>query len=129
MSISFHKGLTDKLKMTLQMTGLRIEEIDAQRALAGHLVVDAKTGKPSTGNEGKVIYSEAAKWVREAVTEVLENNLALTREWENNNPESKPFKPMFAEEVLRVLQEIDSENFMETVNQLREMAEEELWYG
>ena len=127
MSASFHRGLTDALKMRLQLTGLRLEEEDAQHALAGWLVVDAKTGKPI--GDSKAIMSDAALWVREAVSQVLADNLRLTREWEERNPGIKPFADMLVEKILRVIAEMDPDNPMETINKIKDMAETELMFG
>ena len=131
MSIAFHKGLTSELMMRLQLAGLRIEEIDAQRALAGMLTreVDAR-GKPLASNENKkAIRSGAARWVESQVEDVIKHHIVLTKDWEERNPDKDPFPPVFAEAVLELARNIDPENPMETVGQIVQLAEDEMYFG
>jgi hypothetical protein len=130
-SVAFHRGLTTELRVKLQMAGLRIEEIDAQRALAGLLTreVDAR-GNPINSNDNKrAIRSGAGAWIEKLVEEVLADRFKLCREWEERNPGQKPFPPMFAEVVLAEARDFDIEDPMATINKIIELAEGELFFG
>jgi hypothetical protein len=131
MTVAFHKGLTSELRMRLQLAGLRIEEIDAQRALAGMLTREVDNrGKPVSSNDNKkAIRSSAARWVEDQVEDVLKHHIQLTREWEERNPGGKPFPPMFPEVVLEKCRTVDAENIMETIEELITLAEDELFFG
>jgi hypothetical protein len=113
------------------MAGLRIEEIDAQRALAGLLTreLDAR-GNPVQSNDNKrAIRSGASQWIEVIVEEVLANRFDICREWEQRNPGEKPYPPMFAETVLEMLRKIDPDNPMATIAQVIELAEGEMFFG
>jgi hypothetical protein len=117
--------------MRLQLAGMRISELDAQRALAGLLTreVDAR-GNPVTSNDNKrAIRSDAARWVEDQVADILKHHISLQREWEERNPDKDPFPPLFAETVLELSRNINADNPMETIAKLIELAEEELFFG
>lgn len=115
MGLGFHKGLTAELRLKLQPAGLRIEEVDAQRALAGY----------------PLVRSNAQVWVSQFSEEILvpPTNTDLMLSWENDHPGEKPFPPNFAEVVLRELMGIDPENPGPTINKLMELAQKEIAFG
>lgn len=115
MSVSFHRGLTHALKLRTQMAGVRIDEADAQRALAGKAIV--------TGEFWHKILA--------MVTYILDNETRqqLMKEWESENPNKKPFPPLFAEKVLEKLRNINQDDPGETIAELIALAEGELLFG
>jgi hypothetical protein len=115
MAVAFHRGLSHELKYRLQLAGVRIEEIDAQRALAGKPIV---TGAPWT-------------WIDSYLERIFDpsRKQQLMLQWENDNPDKKPFPPLFAEVVLNTLRSLDPDNVEATVARLIELAEGELLFG
>jgi hypothetical protein len=117
--------------MQLQLTGLRLDEADAQKALAGLLThtVDPRTGKEVSDPNKRAIRSEAAAWIEDAVDEVLRNHIQLQREWEERNPGQEAFPPVFAQVVMTELRNIDEDDPMDTISKLIDLAEQEMMFG
>lgn len=115
MGAAFHRGLTHELRYRVQLTGLRIEEIDAQRALAGY----------------RLLNSEAQTWVNDAVSRILEPPLngELMKSWEEDHHNEDPFPPTFAEAVLYELSNIDMSAPEATIIKLIAAAKAELLFG
>jgi hypothetical protein len=117
LSVNFHRGLSHELKFRLQLAGMRIDETDAQRYLAGNY---------------KGLAGYPVKWVQIFVDNAVgdpEIKQQLMKDWESDNPEKKPFSPLFAEVVLTLLRNIDVEDPTFTIEQLISLAEGELLFG
>jgi hypothetical protein len=131
MAVAFHRGLTTELRFRVQLAGIRMEEIDAQRALAGLLTREVDNrGNPVKSNDNKhAVRSGAAVWIDKLVEDVLNDHIRLQKEWEERNPGQDPFPEMFAEVVLRELRNIDPSEPQSTIEKLIELAEGELMFG
>ena len=114
MSAAFHRGVTQSLRRRLQTAGIRIEEQDAQRALAGAPVVKD--------------FSPAQDTVRDIAAAVWVERFVLMPKWENDHPGETPFPPIFAQVVLAKLQEalLDPDTLASAVTEVIKLAETEL---
>lgn len=114
MSAAFHRGITQVMRRRLQTAGIRVEESDARKALAGATVVTA------TSPAQEVIWDIAHRTWAERFT--------IMSEWENDHPGESPFPPVFAEVVLAKLREaiLDSDALLESVTEVIKLAEAEL---
>lgn len=133
MSVSFHRGLTHELRLKLQLAGIKIEEYDAQAALAGLLTreVDVR-GNPIKSTENQhAIRSSAASIIIKAVDEILASpkRFELMRQWENDHPDTNPFPQSFPEIVIELLEYADEEDMPEKVEEVLILARGELLYG
>jgi len=108
--VAFHKGIVSYLRMKLQMAGIRAEDTDLQRFLAG---VSSFRGKIA-----HVAYDLA--------DEAFQNRFDLMRAWEEENPNQTPYPPLFAEVVLSELRQIDTADPGPTIANLIQLAEQEL---
>ena len=130
MSVAFHRGLTHELRLKLQQTGVRIEEIDAHRALAGLLTreIDLR-GNPIKSPENQhAIRSDAAKFVEDAVADVLANRFFIMQKWESDHPDQNPFPPIFPEVVIAHLDR-EIEDYEAVVDEVLTLARAELLFG
>lgn len=131
MSVAFHRGLTHELRLQLQMAGIKIEERDARLALAGLLTREVDNrGNPIKSSENqRAIRSEAAGIVERAVKEVLDNRFELMRAWEEEHPGKPPFPQSFPEIVVEMLEFADADDLPALVNEILDLAKEELIFG
>jgi hypothetical protein len=115
MSVAFHRGLTHELILRVQMAGLRIDEIDAQRALAGMPLVD----------------SDAGTWLDTIVADILSDDKrhGLMRDWEDSHPGKNPFPPAFAEVVIHMIENLDPDGALDALKEILELARQELLFG
>jgi hypothetical protein len=113
MSAAFHRGVTQELRKRLQTAGIRVEEGDAQKAIAGATV--ARPGSP------------AQDTVTEIASEVWRLRFPLMHDWENDHPGESPFPPIFAQVVLDKLRaDMNEDDWRDTVVELIKLAEAEL---
>lgn len=131
MSVAFHRGLTHEFRLKMQMAGIKVEENDAQRALAGLLTreIDAR-GNPVKSNDNKhAIRSGAAGIVERTVEEVLNNRFELMKQWENDHPDTNPFPQSFPEIVIELLEYAEEESLPDLQVEILELARGELLFG
>lgn len=100
--------------MRLQTAGIRIEEQDAQKALAG-----ATVAKPGSAAQETVALIADTIWL---------NRFTSMPRWENDHPGESPFPPVFAEVVLAKLREaaLDPDTLPDAVREVIMLAEGEL---
>lgn len=128
--IAFHKGLVKELQRRCQMAGVKLEEHDAQLALAGLLTreVDAR-GKPISSNDNqKAMRSDAAKWVESAVADILKDDkrFEIMRLWESEHPDQDPFPISFPKKVLGLLEFAEEEDIPDRIKEVINLAKEEM---
>jgi hypothetical protein len=111
-SAAFHRGITQALRRKLQTAGIRVEEQDAQKLLAGYPVFAPNSP-----------FKEVA---RQIVAEVHYARFDLMRAWEAEHPGEKPFPPVFAEVVLNTLRNADTDDLTTAVLEVIKLAEAEL---
>lgn len=133
MGVAFHRGLTHELKLKLQQAGIKVEELDAQRALAGLLTREIDTrGNPVKSTENQhAIRSGAAGIVTRAVEEVLDpaNRFDLMRQWENDHPGEQAFPQSFPEIVIELLEFAEPDDLVDLVKEIVDLARLELIFG
>jgi len=133
MAVAFHRGLTHELILKLQLAGIRIEDPEAHRALAGLLTreVDNRGNPIKSPENQRAIRSSAAQWVETYVEEILEPSTKqrLMRQWEEDHPGKSPYPPTFAEVVLDKLRSMDPDDAASTIQELIELAQAELLFG
>ncbi len=133
MAVSFHRGLTREFIRIVQMGGIRVEESDAQKALAGMLTreVDVR-GNPIKSDENQnAIRSDAAKVIENAVKKVLDPTVKfdLMKQWEEEHPGESPFPPSFPQVVVSELEMIDPDNPEPTIKAILALARKEMLFG
>lgn len=113
MSAAFHRGVTQALRRKLQTAGIRVEEQDAQKILAGATVVNASAPAKET-------FTTISK-------DVWFDRFGLMRDWESEHSGEDPFPPIFAQVVLEKLQQACIHGTTEeVVLELIQLAEAEL---
>ena len=114
MSGAFHRGVTQELRRKLQTAGIRLEEQDAQKVMAGADVVK--------------VTSPAKETIANISHEVWRDRFGLMSRWENDHPGESPFPPIFAEVVLAKLREaaLDPDTLPDAVREVIMLAEGEL---
>lgn len=115
MSVQFHRGITQALRARMQLMGIQLEEIDAQRALVG---LSLFRGQPQ-------------EWLDAQVFDILSppNHQDLIKEWHEEHPGQSGFPPTFAQVVLERLSKIDRSDPGETIDELIAIAQTELLFG
>jgi hypothetical protein len=113
MTVQFHRGLTTELRTKLALSGLQIEEAEAQKILAGIVAMP----------------SPAQKWITSTVHEILsdEKRHEIMARWTEEHPESSGYPPMFPQEVIRLIDEIDMESPTDTLAKIKSRAQEEMY--
>lgn len=133
MSVAFHRGLTHELKLKLQLSGIKIEEMDAQRALAGLLTreLDNRGNPIKSGENQRAIRSGAAGIVERAVDEVLDPSRRhqLMKRWEEDHPQQDPFPQSFPEIVIELLEFAQDEDLPDLKVEILDLARGELLFG
>lgn len=131
MAVAFHKGLSHELILRLQQAGMRLEEREAQQALAGLLTREVDTrGNPVKSNDNQhAIRSGAAKWILDEVDKVLANRFELMKRWEEDHPGSNPFPDLFPQVVLNKLKYVNDDEAVQNIPDVIQLAEEELLFG
>ena len=133
MTVAFHKGLSHELILRMQQAGMRIEEVDAQRALAGLLTreIDARGNVINSNDNKHAIRSGAAGWILAAVDDILDDSKRFDymRQWEEEHPGKPPFPIVFPEKVLALLEHAEEDEVADRVREVIELARGELLYG
>lgn len=133
MGVAFHRGLTHELKLRMQQAGVRIEEIDAQRALAGLLTreTDMRGNAVKSPENARAIRSSAAQILERNVEEILnkDNRFDLMRTWEDEHPGKNPFPDIFPEVIIAMIEGMDPDDHDGLFMEILELARGELLYG